>query len=190
MAAAQYAPSEELMLLADALSMWDAVDDEQRAAVGGRAALLERAAQIAWVLGDLARACQWADEALAQAPTDDPRRRSTLLTLRAKVSPDWASPRVGDLLTEAVELARPGEPSPELAQALMHQAVWHSMRGEEAAAERGAHALIDVGIAAGVAAQPRDDSRAGVVRVPRRRLPDAVREESLSCPDRRSMPSR
>ncbi|MGB9375244.1 MAG: response regulator transcription factor, partial [Jiangellales bacterium] len=142
---AQYAPNEELMLLADALSMWDAVDDEQRAAVGGRAALLERAAQIAWVLGDLARACQWADEALAQAPTDDPRRRSTLLTLRAKVSPDWAAPRVGDLLTEAVDLARPGEPSPELAQALVHQAIWHSMRGEEAAAERGAHALIEVG---------------------------------------------
>ncbi|MGA7690656.1 MAG: hypothetical protein WCA29_15635, partial [Jiangellales bacterium] len=54
---------------------------------------------------------------------------------------------MGALLTQAVELAGPGEPSPELAQALVHQAIWHSVRGEEADAERGAHALIGVGTA-------------------------------------------
>lgn len=148
-AARMYAPTEEVMLLNDVLDMWPSVSEAERATAGQRADVLERAAEVAWVLDNGAQACAWAEEALAEVPESEPLRRSRLLAVRAKASPDWASPRVGDLVDESVRLASTDPPSVELAQALAQSAVWRSMRGEEALAERDAERLMAVGRALG-----------------------------------------
>lgn len=144
-AARMCAPTEEVTLLGHVLEMWGSVSESRRADAGRRADVLERAAEVAWVLGDGAQACDWADEALADVPPSEPRRRSRLLAVRAKASPDWASPRVGVMVEESVRLADAEPPSTELAQALALSAVWHSMRSEEAQAQRDAERLIAVG---------------------------------------------
>lgn len=144
-AARLYAPNEELMLLEDVLEMWEVVPEQQRSSVGGRVLVEERAAELAWVLGDTSRASGWAEAALADSAADDPLSRVRLLTLRAKVSVDLTSADAGARLEEAVQLATTRAPSPEGAQALVLSAIRHSMRGEERAAERDARRAIEIG---------------------------------------------
>ena len=144
-AAGLYAPNEELLLLEDVLDLWDDVPEQQRAAVGPRVFVEERAAELAWVLGDTPRASRWADTALLEAPGGDTLSRVRLLTLRAKVSVDLTSAQAGALLDEAVDLAQTQVPSTEGAQALVLSAIRHSMRGEERAAESDARRAIEVG---------------------------------------------
>jgi DNA-binding CsgD family transcriptional regulator len=144
-AAEAHAPQEELVMLERALHLWDRVTDPDTVTGGDRAALLERAGEVAFDAGDEHRMRSLFTAAVAEVdPVTDPQRHAGLLIHRLRFSHTLSATELHGGMERALALIPPDVASSDRAWALFTLAWWHGLHSDgDAALEFGTRARAE-----------------------------------------------
>jgi DNA-binding CsgD family transcriptional regulator/tetratricopeptide (TPR) repeat protein len=144
-AAVAHAPQEELVMLERALQLWDRVSDQDTVTGGDRAALLERAGEVAFDTGDDERMRSLFAAAVAEVdPGTDPQRHARLLIQRLWHSNTLSGTDLHSGMEQALALIPADVASSDRAWALFKLAQWHGHHDDgDAAVEFGTRARVE-----------------------------------------------